>query len=128
VEFKHYFTLEEAQTVLAEVRTLVDELVELKQILDRKGYDVYKHQYFGGMGPNGQKVFPPQMERLVAIVAQLNERGIDVKDLDKGLIDFPCRRKTGEVVYLCYMHGEPTILSWHPVDSGFKGRQPLEDL
>ncbi len=106
----------------------LEELVELKQDLDRRGYDVLRHQYFGGMGPNGQKVFPTQMERLVVIVQALNEAGIEVKDVEKGLIDFPYRRHNGEVVYLCFRLGEQAITSWHTIQGGFSGRQPLSTL
>ena len=68
------------------------------------------------------------MEELVAKVRELNERGIEIKDLDKGLIDFPALRANGEEVYLCYMLGEETILAWHPLEGGFAGRQPITEL
>ncbi|HWF43651.1 MAG TPA: hypothetical protein VG537_03315, partial [Candidatus Kapabacteria bacterium] len=63
MEFKHLYTLEEAQSQLREIKPKLERMIELKALLDRKGYDVYRHQYFGGMGPNGQKVFPPEMEQ-----------------------------------------------------------------
>ncbi len=128
MEFKHLFTLEEAQSVLAEVQPRLARLIELKRTCDQKGYDVFRHQYFGGMGPNGQKAFPLEMEELVAIMTDFNERGIEVKDLDKGLIDFPHRRANGETVYLCYLSGEPAIVAWHGLDDGFRGRQSLSEL
>ena len=96
--------------------------------MDEKGYDVFKHQYFGGMGPNGQKAFPLQLERLVEIVREFGERQIEVKDLSRGLIDFPHLRKDGEEVYLCYLLGETSILSWHTITGGFAGRRSLEEL
>jgi hypothetical protein len=128
VEFKHLFTLEEAQAVLPDVRQKLSELVDLKTECDRKGYDVHRHQYFGGMGPNGQKAFPPEMEKLAGIAEQLNEMGIEIKDLDKGLIDFPYRRANGKVVFLCYLLGEPAIVAWHPIEGGFASRKSLDTL
>ena len=126
--FRRLFTLQEAQAKVSEIEPKLAEMTLLKATLDRKGYDVYRHQYFGGMGPNGQKAFPPEMERLVAIASELANAGIEVKDLDKGLIDFPHRRVNGEIVFLCYMHGEPAILTWHTIEAGFPGRQSLAFL
>jgi hypothetical protein len=128
MEFNHLYTLEEAQSKLREIVPKLERMAELKATLDRKGYDVYHHQYFGGMGPNGQKVFPPEMEQLVAIASEMAEQDIAVKDLDRGLIDFPHRRKNGEVVFLCYLRGEPEILAWHTIEGGFAGRQSLDTL
>jgi hypothetical protein len=123
-----YYTLEDAQRTLEEVKPKIAEMVELKEACDRKGYDVYKHQYLGGMGPNGQKVFPPEMEKLALIFKQLEDLGIEVKDIGKGLIDFWHKRRTGEDVYLCYLHGEEGIAYWHTISGGFSGRRPLMEL
>ena|ERR1043166_99216 len=124
---KHY-TLEEARNELPKILSMLEEIVTLKVELDKKGFDVFRHQYFGGMGPNGQKVFPAEMERLVLLVQNLHERGIEIKDLDKGLIDFPHIRENGEEVYLCYMLGENNILAWHPLEGGFAARKPITEL
>ncbi len=59
-------------------------------------------------------------------IAEIDELGITVKDLDMGLIDFPCLRD-GREVYLCWKLGEPGIDWWHEIDAGYAGRQPLED-
>lgn len=126
--FTKLFSVTEAQQALDAVKPLVAELVRLKRQLDEKGYDVFRHQYFGGMGPNGQKVFPPDMERLVEITRALNEDGIEIKDLNRGLIDFPHKRASGDVVYLCYRLGEEAIEAWHPIDGGFAARRPLSEL
>jgi hypothetical protein len=57
-------------------------------------------------------------------MAQLQALGVVVKDLDRGLIDFPHRRE-GREVYLCWEYGEERIDYWHETDSGYSGRQPL---
>ena len=128
MQYTKHFTLAQAQTELPNIIPIVSEIVHLKAELDRKGYDVMHHQYFGGMGPNGQKVFPQEMEELVLLVRDLNDRGIEIKDLDKGLIDFPTLRANGEEVYICYMLGEQTILAWHPIEGGFAARRPITEL
>jgi hypothetical protein len=124
---RHY-TLQEALGILAAFRSLVAELVESKGKLDQRGFDVYRHQYFGGTGPNGDRFFPPELERMVEILKNLAEKEIIVKDLDSGLIDFPHFRSNGEEVYLCWKLGEPTIGYWHRIADGFAGRKPISDL
>lgn len=127
--YAKHFSLAEAREELPALIPMLKEIMRLKSDLDRKGYNIYRHQYFGGMGPNGQKVFPPEMEQLVVHVRDLNHRGIELKDIDKGLIDFPALRPaTGEEVYLCFMLGEQTIDHWHTLDGGFAGRKPIDEL
>ena len=128
MNYTKHFTVVDAKKELPSIIPIVEEIVRLKNELDRKGYDVFRHQYFGGLGPNGQKVFPIEMEELVLKVRELNERGIEIKDLNKGLIDFPSLRANDEEVYLCYMLGEETIIAWHPIEGGFPSRQPISEL
>jgi hypothetical protein len=123
-----HFTLTEAQALLPEVVALVTRMRDLKEQLDRKGYDLRMHQHFGGIGANGLKAFPDQLEEIIRLLQQLAAKGVIIKDLDKGLIDFPCLRSSGEEVYLCYLMGEPEIRFWHRIQDGFTGRQGLETL
>jgi hypothetical protein len=80
------------------------------------------------MGPNGLRAFPDQHEELVRLNQKLTTKGILVKDLDTGLIDFPCIRENREEVYLCYRLGEEEIEYWHRIEDGFPGRQSIETL
>lgn len=125
---KKHFTLEEARKELTVVHALASKLMELKRILTERGWDVYRHHYFGGSGPNGSGAFPPEVETLVEIVRRFEERGILVKGLDEGLMDFPHIRENGEEVYLCWKVGENDIGYWHPLDEGFAGRRSITDL
>lgn len=123
-----HFTLEEARRELTAVHALASKLVELKKQLDAKGWDVYRHQYFGGRGPNGDGRFPDEMETLVEIVKGFEQRGIIVKGFEHGLIDFPHVRANGEEVYLCWKVGENDINFWHTIDDGFVGRRSTKEL
>ena len=125
MQFEKHFTVDEAQAALGHVIPKLQEIVRLKSLLDKKGYDVYRHRYFGGMGPNGQKVFPTEMEALVILVTELNREGIEVKDFNRGLIDFPAVRTSGEEVFLCFELGEERLTAWHTIEGGFAGRLPL---
>lgn len=123
-----HFTLAEAERMLPEVINITSRMRDLKQQLDAKGYDIRMHRHFGGVGANGLKAFPDQMEELIRLYQDLNTKGVVLKDIDRGLIDFPCIRQTGEEVYLCYMLGEPSIQFWHPIQEGFPGRKSIDTL
>ncbi len=123
-----HFSLDEARRELTTVHALASKLVELKHQLEVKGWDVYRHQYFGGRGPNGNGSFPAEMETVIEIVRGLEERGIIVKGLDDGLIDFPHIRDNGEEVYLCWKLGENDIQYWHRIEDGFAGRKSIDEL
>jgi hypothetical protein len=123
-----HFTLAEARDLLVRVMPLVEEMVEMKRRLDEQGFDIGRHRHFGGVGPNGHRYFPRELERLVEILKELDAIGIQVKGIDQGLIDFPHLRKNGEEVYLCFRAGEPEIAAWHSMDAGFAGRRPLSEL
>jgi hypothetical protein len=59
------------------------------------------------------------------LLGALQEAGIVVRDIDRGLIDFPTIRD-GEEVYLCWELGEDSIDWWHDLEDGYRGRQPLD--
>ena len=59
-------------------------------------------------------------------VAEIDAIGVQVKDLETGLLDFPCR-VDDQVVLLCWRMGETAIEHWHTVESGFQGRQPVDE-
>ena len=87
------------------------------------------------IGSNGGSTTRDRLEQQRAlfdeVVGQINvkadaisERGILVKGIEPGLVDFPSL-KDGREVYLCWREGEAQIDFWHEVDTGFPGRQPL---
>ncbi len=123
-----HFTLDEARRELTAVHALVSKLVELKRGLDELGWDITRHGYFGGRGPNGDGSFPAEMERLVEIIRVLKDKGVLVKGIDEGLVDFPHIRSDGEEVYLCWMLGENDIVWWHDLTSGIAGRRSIDEL
>ena len=66
------------------------------------------------------------VSHLMLVMSQIRKIGVLVKDLDKGLIDFPYLRDD-HVVYLCWQLGEDSVDYWHEIDTGFSGRQPLSE-
>jgi len=130
---ERYFTVEEANEALAEVRPLTEELVAhrraLVELQERQAAVTTR------IAGNGGNVEPSELqevqhrldEEVAAIarcVARIHELGALVKDLDDGLVDFPARRG-GEDVLLCWRLGEDAIEFWHGLEEGFSGRRPL---
>ena len=62
--------------------------------------------------------------RLVELLTSITTLGIFVKDIEKGLVDFPAVIE-GRDIFICWMAGETKARYWHEIDSGFAGRQPL---
>ena len=60
-----------------------------------------------------------------AALAELDERGIVLRDVERGLVDFPSRHPDGRVVLLCWQSGEDDLGWWHLPEDGFAGRRPL---
>jgi hypothetical protein len=133
MEMPRYFTLEEANEALADLRPLAEQMVELRrQLVDAQA----RRASLGAqVGTNGGDLTPSdfaeadeQLEQaasdLAECVEQIQGTGVLVKDLDRGLLDFPARRE-GEDILLCWHVGEDEIRFWHGVDEGFAGRKPL---
>ena len=123
-----HFTLDQARRMLSGITHLVEEIVSLKRKLDHQGYDIYRHQYFGGSGPNGDRYFPVELQQLVKIAQKLSGKGVIIKSLDEGLIDFPHIRSNKREVYLCWKLGEEDIHFWHDIADGFAGRKSIDEL
>lgn len=125
---KKHFKIEEAQDLLTNLIPNISEMIKLTKTLREKNYDIYKHVYFSGIGSNGTGIYPEEINRLIDIVKDISEKGIMIKEIERGLLDFPHNRKNGEEVYLCWEFGEEKILYWHGIREGFNGRKSLEDI
>jgi len=76
----------------------------------------------GGGGPG--LVVSEGFLLLRSTLAELQEAEVVLRDLDRGLVDFPSLRD-GREVYLCWLEGEDEIGFWHDPDAGYAGREPL---
>lgn len=130
------FTLDEAQSMLPLVESLLNRAMESKKAaeeLDNELTNLARRIHVtGGMSVDVAKVgaqradLEKHVQRARETVQEIDEIGVQVKDLESGLLDFPCRMDD-EVVLLCWKAGEPAIEHWHTMESGFKGRQPIDD-
>jgi hypothetical protein len=66
------------------------------------------------------------VQQIKDTMAEIESTGAQIKDLDLGLIDFPCA-VDGETILLCWKIGEPRITHWHSAEEGFAGRKPIND-
>jgi hypothetical protein len=128
-----HFTVEEANTALADVRPLVAQMVEQRRAhldaLDRQEeLEGHIRGNGGGIPPAALAETAAEVDRLARELARTVDdiagHGAQVKDVDEGLIDFPALRH-GETVLLCWKLGEDEIRYWHTLDGGFAGRQEL---
>jgi hypothetical protein len=123
---RHY-SLEEASALLPWV---AEQLERLRSARDRLG-DMDARAALAATGQsNGGgeagKVVSEGFLQLRELMLEFHEREIVLRDLDRGLVDFPSLRG-GEEVYLCWEEGEAEIGFWHEPEAGFAGRRPLGD-
>ena len=124
------FSVDEANDLLPVIVPILVALRDLKEQLDaaKLGLD----RLTPAMRGNGHGTEALGLERRIAnVIAQLavgveqiTAKGVEIKDLNQGLIDFPSSRD-GRVVYLCWRLGEERIAYWHELDAGFAGREPI---
>jgi hypothetical protein len=118
-----FWTLEEARAALPEVRVLVQRMRELVAAAAER---TRRTQGNGAPSGNGQSAAAGAADAdLRAVLADLNGRGIVVRDPARGLIDFPAQSPSGREYLLCWLDGEDAIEWWHGPDAGFAGRTPL---
>ena len=129
------FTLDEAQALLPVVEKLLDRVIEAKQALSdlEEQQSDLTHRIFmsGGVFVDIAVVkkrkitMAALIQRAKDSLQEIDSIGVQIKDLDVGLLDFPCTLD-GETVLLCWRRGEPRIGFWHRIEDGFSGRQPID--
>jgi hypothetical protein len=130
------FTLDEAQSLLPVLDSLLKRALESKRAAEQVEGGLQELAYriatAGGMrvdvraASRQRAELDEHIKRVRESIAEIDSIGVQVKDLDSGLLDFPCSMD-GQVVLLCWRLGEPAIEHWHTVESGFQGRTPLDD-
>ncbi len=124
-KFRKHYTRDEARELLPQIREWLAELTRLRDEL------VEVDQKLTTLLSNGADIGGKQVNRWVRILAELKsvavefqKREIQIKDLDRGLIDFPAVIG-GKEVFLCWEHGEDDVDHWHDLTSGYSGRERL---
>ena len=122
------FTVQEANALLPEVRIIAGKIQrahrKLSQFRDEAKEAAAAAEQGGGGMANGV-AYAAILTELTTQMAELEALGVQLKDFERGLVDFPSLRD-GRVVLLCWQLGEGDVLEWwHDVDAGFAGRTPL---
>jgi len=130
------FTLEEAQSLLPVLESLLRTAIDGKKLIETVDAELQDlaHRVFlsGGLLVNIIQVARRKAEREKTIqrvkdtLAEIDSTGVQVKDLDIGLLDFPCQVE-GRTVLLCWKLGENGIAHWHDTSEGFAGRKPIDE-
>ncbi len=128
------YTVAEARALLPRVIPVLEALreafVEMRAVqaavaAQSRGASGDGHLLANPWREDGENRMAELDRQLRRAASQLDRWGIEVKDPEKGLVDF-FHQRDGRVVYLCYLLGEPTLSFWHELRTGFAGRQPLE--
>lgn len=123
---KKYFSVEEANRalpyvsrVVGDVTSVYGRIVQIRRDLESETPTSSAAQL--------EREYDASMDRLSSLIDELHEVGVELKDFEKGLVDFPAIHDEREVL-LCWRRGEKAITHWHEVDAGFAGRHPVSLL
>ncbi len=127
------FTIDQANAMLPLVKAITGDLANLaKDVVERRhrlalltsGRDLKHGDPYSDELATMETDLERDAIRLQGYVDELRELGVEPKGAVEGLVDFPCRLD-GKLALLCWKLGEPEVLYWHDLESGFSGRQPL---
>jgi hypothetical protein len=130
------FTLDEAQMLLPVLESLLKQGIQGKKLIEEVDAELQEtaHRVFLNGGTMVNVIHLAQrkaarekaIQRIKDAVAEIDATGVQVKDLDVGLLDFPCKVE-GEIVLLCWKLGEAKISYYHGTTDGFAGRKPIDE-
>jgi len=130
------FTLEEAQSLLPVLESLLRTSIDGKKLIESVDdeFQALAHRVFLNGGMSLKVVYLARrkaerektIQRVKDALAEIDSIGVQVKDLDIGLLDFPCE-VDGTTILLCWKLGELGITHWHGTDEGFASRKPIDE-
>jgi hypothetical protein len=124
-QFKKHYTREEARALLPKLRQWLDRLINLRAELEKND------RRLAGLMTEGQDTGGDLVNQSIKLLSEIKgllqgfaDREIVIKDLSRGLVDFPALIG-GKEVFLCWEKDEDDVEFWHDIDSGYAGREPL---
>ena len=130
------FTLQEAQVLLPVLKSLLKQAIDGKKLIetiDTEFQELAQRIFLsGGLLVEIGKAALRRAERektaqrIKDAIAEIDATGVQVKDLDMGLLDFPCV-VDGKTILLCWKMGEEKITHWHSTDEGYAGRKVIDE-
>jgi len=122
------FTIDEANALLPSVRESLQKIQRARRRLGafrKESKRAAENAELGGGGMEGGALYAIALTNFTSEISELEVLGVQLKDFDRGLVDFPSLRD-GKVVLLCWQLGEGEEVEWwHDMDAGFAGRTPL---
>jgi len=126
VNHERHFTVEEAERLLPRIEPMLVQVRDAgARLTDSELHEALSDAAPGNGGGGPGRTVGEAFVELRSLLAELQALGIVVRDVGRGLVDFPALRN-GREVYLCWELGEDGIAFWHELDSGYGGRRPLE--
>ena len=123
--FRKHYSLEEARALLPEVRDWLKKLVQLRQQISQSDQKLGQVLAAGNdLGGEMVNHWIRALSQIQKLLQEFQKRHIQIKDLDRGLIDFPAVIG-GKEVFLCWEQDEEDIEYWHDLDTGYAGRERL---
>ncbi len=124
---KRYYTVEEANAALLTLRPLVAAMLGARQRIVAAQPELWPvlEKAAGNGGSEKASAVLVDFEMVRRSVKAIEGLGIELKDINTGLVDFLAERD-GRDIYLCWRYDEPKVAFWHDLEAGFAGRQPLE--
>jgi hypothetical protein len=124
--YERHFTLAEANALLPRLKPLLRQLRDAKdELTDAEAHELLSEAAPGNGGGEAGKQVGVAFLEVRRLLEALEEAGIVLKDIDRGLVDFPAIME-GHEVFLCWELGEDEVGYWHELSSGYRGRQPLD--
>lgn len=126
LRFRHHYSVAEVNALLPKVRAWLKEIRQVFTLLSHLG-DRVERLIDAGRDVGGPEVdhLVRQWARAARLSGELARREILVKDLERGLVDFPAI-VAGREVFLCWEEGEEKVRFWHDLDAGYAGRRPFD--
>jgi hypothetical protein len=125
VKHERHYSVEQANAALEFVAERIERLREARvQLDDEEARAALNEAGPSNGGGAAGRVVSEAFLALQRALGELQAMEIVLRDLDRGLVDFPALRD-GREVYLCWEEGEDEVGFWHDTESGYAGRQPL---
>lgn len=124
-QFKKHYTREEARALLPDIRNWLGKMRELTHRIQKTEQRLSSLLQAGqDLGGETVNTMVREMADLKSFLLEFQKRQIFIKDVERGLLDFPAIIG-GKEVFLCWEEGEDDIEFWHDIDSGYAGRERL---
>ena len=117
-----FWTVDEANAALERVHAIVERIRDLAASARERTGNVS-----GNGSSNGQRGRHSADDEIGPLFEELQRDGIVLRDIDRGLVDFPAVTRSGREYWLCWIVDEPSVEWWHWPEDGFAGRTPLTE-